>query len=86
MNSKSLQDRFRFEEDFVDFSGKARQFQIAIHNMVGGDCCIEASEVSAKDGYRFEVYSPIASDPAIGSALGKLRGKIRAPAFDSISL
>lgn len=77
MNYKSFQDHFPIAEDFIDSAGKPRQFQISLYKMVGGDCRVEAIEVAAKDGYRFDVYSPITSDPAIGSALGKLRGKIR---------
>ncbi len=77
MSAKSLESSFPFAEEFMDCSGHTRQFEISLYKMSGGDFRIEAKERSPEEGYRFEVYSPVYSDPAIGSALGNLRNRIR---------
>lgn len=77
MSREGLTEKFPLEESFLDFSGHSRSFQLTLDKRPTGDFYVEARELSGSAGYRFEVYSPVFSEPAIGSALGKLRQKIR---------
>lgn len=74
---EKIVSKFPFEEAFVDYSGHDRRFRISMRKMIAEDFYLEAEEISPTQGYSFEVYSAVYSAPAVGSALGKLRNKIR---------
>lgn len=80
MSNRSLQDlekSFPFREEFFDHSGCTREFEISLHTVHREVFGIVANEVSQVQGYRFDVGLDVCSMAAIGSALGKLRRKIR---------
>lgn len=68
--------KFPLEEEFTDYSGFSRPFRISIRKLIAEDFYLEAREMSRKEGYCFEVYSPAYSAPALGASLLKLRRKI----------
>ena len=72
-----MERHFPMEEDFIDHSGLSRRFRIHIRKQATGAFFLHAMELSQAEGYRFEVYSTDYSAQALGSALGKLRQKIR---------
>jgi hypothetical protein len=68
---------FPRDEEFVDHSGNRRRFHISLYRRPEKDFFIEARELSRDEGYYFKVYSEAYSAPALGSALGRLRKKIK---------
>jgi hypothetical protein len=73
----SMEHSLPLEEEFIDHSGHSRRFRISIRKLAGEDFYLDAMDLSQAEGYRFEVYSAVYSVSGIGSALGKLRQKIR---------
>src|SRR6266404_1004480 len=76
-SAEDAEKQFPFQEEFLDYSGRARQFEISLHKVHGHVFGIEARELSELQGYRFEIDLDVCSISAIGSALAKLRRKIR---------
>lgn len=74
---QNVDKQFPFREEFHDFAGCPRQFEITLHTVHGEIFGIIANELSRSEGYRFEVDLEVRSLAAVGSALGKLRRKIR---------
>jgi hypothetical protein len=72
-----IERTFPREEEFIDHSGRTRRFGIYLRKRAVGDFSLDAIDLSRADGYCFRVYSPAYSVPALGSALGDLRQKIR---------
>jgi hypothetical protein len=68
---------FPLEEEFIDHSGHCRRFAISLRKLGIGGFCLDATDLSQAEGYRFEVYSTEYSAQALGASLGKLRGNIR---------
>jgi hypothetical protein len=73
-----MERTFPIEEKFVDHSGRTRCFQIILRKQPADSFFVEAIDMSQVNGYRFEVYCPTYSAPAVGFALGQLRQKVRA--------
>ena len=73
-NGSQLPSDFPTTETFVDFSGKARTFNLEQYPVPGGGYGVAAIEdVDGDDGYRFRAFSVV--DPF--HALGDLRYRIR---------
>ena len=70
---EEIEGRFPLEESFIDHSGQTRRFQISLQNLPAQEFLVKALEIAESEGYTFEVFAA----HSIGSALGKLRQKIR---------
>lgn len=75
--SQDIEKQFPFREEFHDFAGCPRQFEITLHAVHGEIFGIIANELSRSEGYRFEVGLEVRTLAAVGAALGKIRRKIR---------